>query len=364
MFHHRFLLRAAALLLLVLPGLSPALSLRCVATPQQLTAAFNDAMASSDSPFLIQLRQGDYVFDSDTNQLPVLNLVRPGQSIEISGGWSGSNGNCTTSSPGAGSTRLVFDSPRAMRVEVTGAGGVQFSLHDLTLTSPNQKVLVTSACLETGVATGNAATIERLRLLQCRAAVPSVAAPSGEFSNNGGDMLLRNIVVSGGEADYNGGMVVTTLVGGHSRLSHLSITATRATDAGAGFSGLQLISDASSRVDLGNSVIWGNDPRPGIADFSLIGPSAHLSRVHIGRIGKENDIPAENIAPGSGDPGFIAVGDARLRADSLLVDTGALDPAGGSGDFDVEGRARSRGLRVDVGAYETPEDVIFRTNFD
>lgn len=74
--------------------------------------------------------------------------------------------------------------------------------------------------------------------------------------------------------------------------------------------------------------------------------------------------PAENIAPGSGDPGFVAAGDARLRADSLLVDTGAVDPAGGSGDFDVDGRARSNGLQVDVGAYESPDDVIFRTNFD
>ena len=363
MFHHRFLLRAAALLLLVLPGLSPALSLRCVATPQQLTAAFNDAMASSDSPFLIQLRQGNYVFDSDTNQLPVLNLVRPGQSIEISGGWTGSNGSCTTSSPGAGSTRLVFDSPRAMRVEVTGAGGVQFSLHDLTLTSPNYKVSQSSACFEAGVTAGNAATLERLHLLQCRPALPSIAAPSGELRSYGADLLLRNIVVSGGESDYNGGMVINTRQGSHTRLSHLSITATRAT-ALSFVSGLQLICDQTSRIDVGNSVIWGNDPRPEVVDFGLTGPNVHLLRVHVGRFSNENDIPAENIAPGSGDPGFVAAGDARLRADSLLVDTGAVDPAGGSGDFDVDGSARSSGLQVDVGAYESPDDVIFRTNFD
>jgi hypothetical protein len=364
MFRSRFLPRVVALALLALPGLSQALSVRCAATPQQLTAAFNDAMASSDSPFLIKLRQGDYVFDSSANQLPVLNLLRPGQSVEISGGWSGSNGSCTTSIPGAGTTRLLFDSPRALRVEVVAGGGAQFSLHDLTLTSPNHQVSATSACFEAGIAAGNTAAIERLRLLQCRPAVPSVAAPSGELRNDGGDLLLRNILVSGGEAEYNGGMVVTTRQGGHSRLSHLSITATRATDPGATQSGLQLFSDQTSRVDVSNSVFWGNDPRPAVADFTIGGPNTHLLRVHAGRLGEENDIPAENIAPGSGDPGFVAAGDARLRADSLLLDTGAVDPSGGSGDFDVGGEARSSGLQVDVGAYEYPDGVIFRASFD
>ena len=92
------------------------------------------------------------------------------------------------------------------------------------------------------------------------------------------------------------------------------------------------------------------------------------------------------------DPGFLALGDFRLRADSPLRDAGDNDavggigswdaagamrlavnsplrdggnnsPIGGTGSFDADGNPRVVFGTVDLGAYEI-QDVIFKDGFD
>ena len=85
-----------------------------------------------------------------------------------------------------------------------------------------------------------------------------------------------------------------------------------------------------------------------------------LARVHYESL---SGLPLANVAPGTGDPGFVAPGEGGLRPDSILVDSGVAAPEGGTGIRDVDGRFRVLGAAVDVGAIEY-DDVLFRDGFD
>lgn len=129
-------------------------------------------------------------------------------------------------------------------------------------------------------------------------------------------------------------------------------------------SGIVLLNFDAAVTYLSNSVSWGNDVDG--PDIWVHGPSIVFERVHSGTL---VGVPDANIVPGSGDPGFIAPGNPRLRAGSPLVDSGIAAPEGGTGTFDADGFARVHGATVDVGAFEhDPEapgyDLIFAHGFD
>lgn len=84
-----------------------------------------------------------------------------------------------------------------------------------------------------------------------------------------------------------------------------------------------------------------------------------FNRVHYGTRG---GTPITDIAPGSGDPGFTAVGNPRPRADSILIDSGIASPDGGTSAFDIDGLPRSSGPAPDLGAYES--ELVFQSGFD
>lgn len=60
------------------------------------------------------------------------------------------------------------------------------------------------------------------------------------------------------------------------------------------------------------------------------------------------------LTPMAVNPSFLSEGnhDYRLRANSLLIDAGTDEPAGGTTAFDAEGDQRRSGAAVDIGAYE------------
>ena len=105
------------------------------------------------------------------------------------------------------------------------------------------------------------------------------------------------------------------------------------------------------------------DDDPLAVDIATSGAGIVLTRTHYGRLG---GIPDANLAPGSGDPGFVADGDPRPGPSSPLIDGGVGDPPGGSGAFDCDGHARVVGLAVDIGAFEwaPPADPVFEDGFD
>lgn len=348
--------RGAAALFLASPALGHALTTRCVATPEAFVSALGDAMASTDSIFMIKLRQGQYDLDTP----PLLDLTRSDQVVDISGGWSGANGSCTDHQAGIDTTLLVGQStqrPFWFNLHA-GSGGVLY-VHDLGIASPDRHVQSNGVCMLGWVSSGNTVQFERVHLTQCRGGGQSSSA-AGEL-NNKGTLVVRNVLVDQGEAARNGGLSIYTGAGGVTRIAQITVTDTHATAVDSTISGLVLNNLVGASTELSNSVLWGNDASR--ADLSLTGPSHWLTRVHAGL--RAGDPPAGDNTPGSGDPGFVAASNPRLRADSVLVDSGVSNPAGGSGTFDADGRLRVGGAGVDVGAFETiAADAIFSNGFD
>jgi hypothetical protein len=339
-----------------------ALTIRCVGNAGELRTALGEANAAdADSPFLIQLRTGTYVNDGGAGASFEVLPHRAGQIVELSGGWEGANGSCQSRSYGPLRTVLKGTANRPALYFLLSSAGLQagqLHLHDVDVTNPVFSEENNGACLRGVVQAGNAALIERVTARQCNA--PYGAHASMKISNSG-ELTVRDVSVHSGTAKNNGGIGILTSEGGISRLAQISVTATQSSEDGFLGSGIALLNFGNAITHLSNSVTWGNDPDTD--DLWLNGDGIVLTRVHYGRL---SGTPAGNLVPGSGDPGFTAAGDARLRPDSALIDSGVSDPEGGSGLFDVDGNSRVRGAAVDVGAHEAapPPDPIFHDGFD
>lgn len=356
------------LLALSLPALATpghALTIRCAGNVQQLAAALDEANASADATFIIRLRQGTY-YAGQVQKTFAFYSDNPGQVIELSGGWSGSNDTCQTKSFDPSLTVLVGTATRealTLGVMVGASATSTAYVNDLTLNNPSYTGNDT-ACLSGVLTTAGEVRVERLHLERCVVQAGSGNGGGAARIHNtaGGLFTMRNVSVRDSEALANGGVQVNTQ-DGTSNLSQLSITTTQAYFPSSAASGLIVQNYGSGVTYVSNSVVWGNDPTPETADIYVSGSGIHLTRVHYGSI---KGTPDSNTSPGTGDPGFVAIGDAHLRPDSLLIDSGISNPTGGVGTYDADGKPRVRGVAVDVGAFEflPPSDLIFRNGFE
>ena len=367
MFHANSISCFVALCLLGLAAPGHALTTFCVDSSQQFNQALTAASASSDSLVLIRLRQGSYDAFAATQPF-VVTAKHAGQIVDISGGWTGTDATCVSNSVDPAPTQLIGTEDWPTLTLAAVASGSQILLHDLAISNPNHlAATVGGACLYVSTKTGSEARVERVHLHDCVARNTSYAA--GFFSNDGGTLTLRDIAVWDSIGMNYGGLAVTSNLGGISRLAHISITRAMGfngnPDTSAGI--LLNTADSLSRIALSNSVSWGNSGYVNthgdtvyVSDVAVYGHNVSLARVHRGSL---HGTPDVDIAPGSGDPGFLADGDAHLRADSILLDTGIDAPDGGSGAFDADGHVRLQNGHLDVGAFEGGSDVVFKDGF-
>lgn len=351
-------------LLLALAGPAQALTVRCAGTVAQLSAALVEANASVDTAFIIRLRTGTYDVAQAPERFQFFASI-PDQVIELSGGWTGSGGTCQTKSFDPSLTVLQGSPSRAALTLGLSAGTNSAStayVNDVTLRNLNY-TSNENACLSGFALSAGELRIERVHMDACMASPSTLAYGAGSVLNSGALLTMRNVSVRNSGARSSPGLVVSTEGNGVSNLAQISITTAEANHSAAPGSGLYLLNYDNAIVRLSNSVVWGNDPTPETADIRLQGTGIHLSRVHYGSL---SGTPASNNTPTTGDPGFLAVGNARLRSDSILIDSGMSSPTGGTGTYDADGNARVQGPGVDVGAFEaTPDtDTIFRNGFD
>lgn len=350
---------------------SYAITSYCVSTAQQFNQALTAAQNSSDTLVLIRLREGTY--DTFASSFPFSYASQTvNQILDISGGWSGDGGSCTTQRPDPALTQLVGIASSPTLTLSAASNGGQVYLHDVAISNVNHTTAFAGgACLYVKVAAGSEARVERLQMHDCVARNTNFA--SGLFDNRGGTLTLRDVSVANGLALRNGGIGVTTSLGGVSNLAQLSVTRAMAFNGTAGDNAGILLNtiDAASRITLSNSVSWGNSGY--LNDFgetvyvSDVAVSSFYGTVDLTRVHRDSlrGTPDSDVAPGSGDPGFMGVGDTHLRSNSILIDSGISNPPGGSGVFDADGAARVQGAAVDVGAFEAaPDGTIFRNGFD
>ena len=251
---------------------------------------------------------------------------------------------------------LKIDHPWARATPGAAKNGAAY----LTVSNTGYSGQTNGACLAGFVGSDNVGVVERVLAHDCISSTASSAA--GYFSNVGGTLTVRDVVARASLGKSNGGFGVDSYSGGTTYLNHISVTATQSADSGAPASGLVVQNFSNAHSYVTNSVIWGNDPDAATADLRVYGTGVYLTRVHYSRLSGTPDV---NNSPGTGDPGFVAAGDPHLRADSILIDSGAANPLGGSGSFDADGKPRLVGP-VDVGAFESPlgADKIFRHGFE
>ncbi len=355
------LLRPLLLLCLLAIALPGRAAVWCVGTAQQLHDALYNAQVVGDSLVLIKLRTGTYVDGTGIGHF-AFTQAHSNQLIEVSGGWTGANGGCTDKSFDPTLTVLAGASNFPTLYFNTGGSftGNTVYVHDLTVSNTGFSGQTNGACLSGHVTADNEAIVERVQAHDCISSSGNSSA--GYFENDAGTLTVRDVVARASLGKSNGGIGFDSYNGATSYLNHLSVTATQSADSGSVASGLVVQNFGNAHSYVSNSVIWGNDPDAATADLRVYGTGVYLTRVHYGRLSGTPDV---NNSPGTGDPGFVAAGDAHLRADSILLDSGVANPLGGSGSFDADGSARLIGP-VDVGAFESPlgADRIFRHGFE
>lgn len=336
-----------------------ALSVRCVGTAQELRDALVEVATIPDD-VLIKVRVGNYDADHADGAFR-LTTGQPNQTVTLSGGWIAVLGSCSTHLKGSGNTHLSgsTDAPALYVSTDTAAGHVV--VQDLSLHNPDFAGGGAGSCLSTFTYAGHQLLIERVTISQCASAQ---SGNSANIYNQGGTVVLRNTVIANNHAAVCAGLGVATDNNGITRLAQLSIVGNTG-DASTPPAGLYIGTFRSGQTWLDNSLVWGNVAGADGKDIHLNGSDIHLSRVHYGSL--DGSVPADNLAPGTGDPRIVSLTDPRPRPDSILVDSGVADPQGGAGATDVRGQARLVGPTLDVGAFELDEaelDVIFADGFE
>ena len=326
----------------------------------------DEANASTDTNFIIRVRTGTYDAAQAVAKFQFYADL-PDQVIELSGGWSGSGSSCQTRSLDPSLTVLLGTASRTaltFGTTTTNQGNVAY-VNGFTLRNPS--FTGTGAACLTSFTSGGETRGERLHLRQCVASAPqSGTYGEARFNNDGGQLTVRDVNVRDNRGFAIGGIYVSTDQGAVSTLSQISITNSQVLYNQATGNGLFVQNYNGGTTYLSNSVVWGNDAAPvTTADIAISGNgNVHLTRVHYGSL---NGTPTSNNTPSTGDPGFVASGDAHLRADSILIDSGVTNPQGGTGTFDADGNTRVQGAGVDVGAFEATPVVtasIFLDGFE
>jgi hypothetical protein len=402
------LLRVLSFLLMSVFAVSGEAATYCVSNASQLHSALKGVMTSTDTIIRIKVRTGTY---QATAQAP-FELVQQhsNQTVEVSGGWSGANGACDNKSWDSGQTILLGTTTKpalfvVAGIRISGLPGDPapvnslVHVHGLSLRNSNytpayefdeeeydegfqwDSIETVSACLNGLVGGGNQLALEYLDIRNCTA--PNNGDALAHLENYGSTLLARNISARNGSDKLNGGMyVLTSGSNAVSRLSQLSLTTTNSTSfTGLPRYALDLRAYRGGTVHLSNSVVWDTRSNGAAVDGirALTGRwnhqdlaweqgslgAAHLKRVHSAGIYLPAGAgPINTLTLTSGDPKFVAPGNPIPRSDSPLVNSGVGDPEGGTGTYDVTGKARVQGGKVDVGAFEYPAPVNQAPNLD
>lgn len=349
--------RLALFLILLLPLWPAQAVVYCVHDVTELTTAL-DAAGDNQQDDEIRIRSGDYAAPVG---IPFIASVTDARSLHISGGWSGSNGACSTRIENATATELRrTDSGNGRIFYIAGgsAAGATITLSNLLLFNGQSISGFAGGCLFMG-SSGQPLRVERVIALGCRA----TSADGGGMYLSGPQLTVTGSLFRGGQANRGGGLYLQ--VNGSNGVANVvnnTFFGNAALQSGQG-SGLQILTSAGAQANLANNILWNNDAQSGRADLNIEAGSLAVSSFdHIDRYSGSFAIPP--IGTTSGDPAFQSTATPIPRQESVCRDSGLATPPGGAPTVDLLGKARPQGAGLDRGAYEfVPPDSIFADGF-
>ena len=344
----------------------------CVTSADELATALAAAQQDRTATHEIRIHTGLYTAPAGGWRIDI--DVR---GITIAGGYD--DPDCTVDSNDASLTVLdghqsvrpltidtsfVQDTPVAHDIVVRGltfANGLGGQVGGLKVSDAGP-ITSASVLIERNIFRDNVATVYE----QDNSGGALLAATDGDFSGNvfltiRGNLFMRNYAPDGAAAllfSNNSIDVSNNTVSGNQSLD--TTVAIRSTFTVFTLSG----------ITYSNNVFWNNNPDALAGTYDIRADSTIRSNLAADLF--NNDLQAVHGTPGTDqdnlavDPGFVDSlrGDFRLADGSPLADAGLDDPQGGLTIVDLDGTARMLGTHVDIGAYESTPDRVFRDGFD
>ena len=331
---------------------------RCIDDVSQVTATLDAALASAEALEEVRFKQGNYLFDSgDYGYFGVVEGTN--KTLWISGGWSGTPGNCTTQDGHPTSSLLWGLNQRNVfginaSTTFTGTTIVENMAFGAGYSDTNSS----PPCLLLGEQNGGlmGIRVERVWVENCVSMTdPAINSPVVSLISSVALTLRNNVFVNN-----NAGVSVPVnfaVKGGVGFILNNTIANNTSANVN-GFAGIAGGGSNGGVVTMANNIFDGNVATAASRIDVRIGEAVTLQN---NRFTGLSGVPVANSGSTTGSAGFRA-GSYELAITSTARDAGAFFIDLIQGDFDFNRTARVQNGVIDLGAFEFP--MIFDGGFE
>lgn len=324
----------------------------CVNSESELLSALTSAAASPE-PSVVRIARGVYEFTAP-GSTPVISITDDSE-LTVVGGW---NADCSDLDVNPEQTvlRTVGQRP-VMEISRQGSDPDMF-LSNVSFRNGASSTINKAGCLTIFGAATSALELTYLSFRGCTGT--SNQSPAALFVLASESNVLVRTATFANNVSANGAIELRALGSGSVHLLNNTI-AFNSRSSGNGTAGLALFTSGGGSLRLTNTVAYSNGG-PNDSDVFFEGSPVGVLSHNI--IGRSNGIPASMVASNNIDANPLFASNLSLRSteNSPMRDTGDNAAVGGLGLWDIEGRRRLQGIRVDRGAHEF--DDMFSNGFE
>jgi hypothetical protein len=350
-----------AVMLILLSAIPPAASavVYCVDTVPELRAAVGAVTGTIGAANEIRIEIGTYDVAAGASGVFSLSLTLASAPLQITGGW---NDGCSSRNFIAEATILDGnDAVRIMSVTALATMGAELLIDGISFRNGRSTSGAFATCLSVQTDLDSDATIrlDRNSFRGC-SGISSAVGPALNVAARSSTVDIRSSVFTDNVGTL-GAVVLSTLGSGNIRFNGNTVAYNPGNTVG-GPAGVQTSSIGSSNtLLLTGNILYANGDAGSIDLFVGLDDVVFANSNVIGQLGGdlEDLVQTQGL---SGDPGFQAPTDLRLRPNSIARNSGNNGGVGGHPTRDVFGDPRIQGARIDRGALEFSE--LFADGFE